>query len=63
MTQGIGSIVLALVTVISFPTADIRYLILGSCISAIAAVVLGAQAIMSLRRNEYAPRPRKSPVS
>ncbi|MDN4609578.1 hypothetical protein [Arthrobacter burdickii] len=54
VVQGLLGAVFALIAVMSFPSATTWYLILGSGIAVVAAVVFIARAILSLRHDDVA---------
>ncbi len=54
LIYGFAGAMLALVFVIALPTADTWYLILGTCLIAVGAVVNVAKAIIVVRRDDYA---------
>ncbi len=53
--QGMLGAVFALIAVMCFPSATTWYLVMGACIAVLAAVVLVARAVLSLRRDDIAP--------
>jgi hypothetical protein len=50
LTYGLSGAVFALLFVMALPTADTWYLILGTCVLLISAIVNVAKAILTLRR-------------
>lgn len=57
LIYGLTGAVFALLFVIALPTADTWYLILGTCVLLIAAVVNVAKAIIALRQDDSANAP------
>lgn len=53
LIYGLSGAVFALLFVMSIPSANTWYLILGSCILAATAVFNVAKAVIALRRDDY----------